>query len=52
MAGLQVQIVQSNNLVVLRKIDITNEPLIKAKNMSVVLTMPNNFRNNSATYIL
>jgi len=51
MAGLQVQIIQPNNLVILEKIDIINEPKIKAKDMNVTVTIPNNFRNNTITYI-
>jgi hypothetical protein len=50
MQGLQVQIIQPNNLVVLEKISITNQPSIKAKNMNATVTIPNNFRNNSLTY--
>lgn len=51
MTGLQVQIIQPNNLVVLEKISIAIQPLIQAKNMSVALTIPNKFRNNTLTYI-
>jgi hypothetical protein len=51
MVGLQVQIIQPNNLVILEKIDIINEPKIKAKDMNVTVTIPNNFRNNTITYI-
>ena len=50
MQGLQVQIIQPNNLVVLEKISITNQPQIKAKSMNATVTIPNNFRNNSITY--
>ncbi len=46
-----MQIIQPNNLVILKKISITNQPMINAKNMNVSLTMPNKFRNNSCTYI-
>jgi hypothetical protein len=35
----------------LEKIDILNEPIIKAKDMNVTVTIPNNFRNNTLTYI-
>ncbi len=50
MQGLQVQIIQPNNLVILEKISITNQPPIKAKSMNATVTIPNNFRNNSITY--
>ena len=50
MQGLQVQIIQPNNLVILEKISITNQPQINAKSMNATVTIPNNFRNNSLTY--
>jgi hypothetical protein len=52
MEGLQVHIIQPNNKVVKEIVDIDNEPAISAKDMSVKMTIPNNFRNNSVTYTL
>lgn len=51
MANLKVHVLQPNNLVVKEIVDIDNEPLISSKNMSVTITIPNNFRNNTITYI-
>jgi hypothetical protein len=51
MTGLKVQILQPNGLVVKEIVGITNQPLIKYKNMNATITIPNNFRNNTITYI-
>jgi hypothetical protein len=50
-SGVQVHILQPNNLIVQEVITSTSTVLIKNKILNTTLTIPNNYRNNSVTYI-
>ena len=49
-SGVQVHILQPNNLIVQEIITSTSTVLIQNKPLNTTLTIPNNFRNNSVTY--
>lgn len=49
--GFQVHILQPNNMIVSEIVTSTSTVLIQAKPLNTTLTIPNNYRNNSATYI-
>jgi hypothetical protein len=50
-SGFQVHILQPNNLIVSEIVSSISTVLIKAKPLNLTLTIPNNYRNNSATYV-
>ncbi len=49
-SGVQVHILQPNNLIVQEIITSTSTVLIQNKPLNTTLTIPNNYRNNSVTY--
>lgn len=49
--GFKVHILQPNNLIVSEIVSSTSTVLIQAKPLNTTLTIPNQYRNNSATYI-
>lgn len=50
-SGFQVHVLQPNNMIVSEVVTSTSTVLIRAKPLNVTLTIPNQYRNNSITYI-
>lgn len=50
-SGFQVHVLQPNNVIVSEIITSVSTVQINAKPLNTTLTIPNNYRNNSATYV-
>lgn len=50
-SGFQVHILQPNNMIVSEIVSSASTVLIQAKPLNTTITIPNQYRNNSATYI-
>lgn len=50
-SGFQIHVLQPNNVIVSEIISSVSTVLIQAKPLNTTVTIPNNYRNNSLTYI-